>query len=131
MNARLLPWTGEDGKPAYLVDDSGRASLISRMADNLEAVQLGMGQELVGYAKATLENTDAPERELRHVITCLIGSLEDALRIAASRGDRLPPVDDEEQGMSELAQAVVNREIARRSGVVTATVHNVRTGGAR
>ncbi|GAA2670561.1 hypothetical protein GCM10010310_09250 [Streptomyces violaceolatus] len=37
---RLLPWSGPDGKPCYLsTDDSG--GYISRLADNIEAVQLG------------------------------------------------------------------------------------------
>ena len=36
----LLPWSGPDGKPCYLnTDDKG--GYMSRLADNMEAVQLG------------------------------------------------------------------------------------------
>jgi hypothetical protein len=86
---RLLPWPGEGGGPAYLKSDAGPGSALSRLADDMEAVQLGMAQELVGYAGRALANPRAPERELRHTIRCLIGSLKEVLRVAESRGERL------------------------------------------
>ncbi|MEU1211271.1 hypothetical protein ABZ424_02165 [Streptomyces sp. NPDC005790] len=41
--ARLLPWTGLDGKPCYVLGDG--AGYVSRIADDVESVQLGMAAE--------------------------------------------------------------------------------------
>lgn len=46
---RLLPWTSPEGKPCYLSTD-GRGYL-STLADSMETVQLGMGHELLEYAR--------------------------------------------------------------------------------
>ncbi|MFE1012669.1 hypothetical protein ACFW4M_15425 [Streptomyces sp. NPDC058794] len=42
---RLPPWTTADGYPCYLRTD-GRGYL-STLADSIEAIQLGMGEELL------------------------------------------------------------------------------------
>src|SRR5690606_1671678 len=49
---RLLPWTTPDGRPCYLSTD-GRGYL-STLADSIEAVQLGMGEELLEHAREAL-----------------------------------------------------------------------------
>ncbi|MFF0060970.1 hypothetical protein ACFYRC_05365 [Streptomyces sp. NPDC005279] len=49
--ARLLPWTGPEGKPCYLFTDDG-GGYVSKVADQIEFVQLGMGAELLGHAEA-------------------------------------------------------------------------------
>ncbi|MEU1849204.1 hypothetical protein ABZ499_07925 [Streptomyces sp. NPDC019990] len=82
---RLLPWTGAGGKRCYLITDN-HGGPVSRLADVTEAVQLGMGNELVAHAHHML--LDTPPGELRHLAECLTGALEDALRIAESRGAR-------------------------------------------
>lgn len=82
---RLLPWTGDDGKSCYLITDH-HGGPVSRLADVKETVQLGMGNELVAHARHMLPGT--PPGELRHLAECLTGALEDALRIAESRGAR-------------------------------------------
>ncbi|MFC8128119.1 hypothetical protein [Streptomyces sp. NPDC057302] len=83
--ARLLPWAGPEGKPCYLIiDDTGP---VSRVADAMESVQLGMGGELLTYARETL--ADTPEHELRFLAQRLTEALHDALRVAESRGLRL------------------------------------------
>lgn len=46
---RLLPWTTPDGNPCYLSTD-GRGYL-STLADSIEAVQLGMGEELLEHVR--------------------------------------------------------------------------------
>ncbi|MGA6220372.1 hypothetical protein ACPESV_08565 [Streptomyces umbrinus] len=92
MNARnelrLLPWSGPDGKPCFLsTDDSD--GYMSRLADNMEAVQLGMAAELLEQAQELLDDRDTEAEELRLLTTKLTGALRDALRVATSRGRRL------------------------------------------
>ena len=83
---RLLPWTGPEGKPCYLItDDDGGP--VSRLADTTECTQLGMGAELLGHARALLPDT--PHGELRFLAERLTEALADALRVAESRGRRL------------------------------------------
>ncbi|MFD5552387.1 hypothetical protein ACFWIA_00930 [Streptomyces sp. NPDC127068] len=93
---RLLPWSTPDGKPCYLATDSGNGYL-SRVADRMEATQLDMAVQLLGHARALLGDPKANERELRFVATRLVESLDETLRVAHSRGGRLPrpvePVD--------------------------------------
>ncbi|MEU5755232.1 hypothetical protein [Streptomyces sp. NPDC047829] len=85
---RLLPWTGPDGKPCYLsTDDSG--SYMSRLADNIEAVQLGMATELVEQVSAVPGDRDAGPEDLHRMLSELIGALRDVLRVATSRGHLL------------------------------------------
>ncbi|MEZ3177236.1 hypothetical protein KYY02_00475 [Streptomyces pimonensis] len=87
---RLPPWSGSEGKACYLItaDDGGP---VSRLADTTEAVQLGMGSELLAHARELLP--DAPRGELRHLAECLTDALADALRVAGSRGRRLQRLD--------------------------------------
>ncbi|MEU6000195.1 hypothetical protein ABZ837_20510 [Streptomyces sp. NPDC047197] len=83
--ARLLPWAGPEGKPCYLISDD--AGPVSRVADAMESVQLGLGRELLTYARETLAGT--PDHELRFLAQRLTEALHDALRVAESRGLRL------------------------------------------
>jgi len=85
---RLLPWSGPDGKPCYLsTDDSD--GYMSRLADNMEEVQLGMAAELLEQVRELLDDRDTEVEELRLLTTKLTGALRDALRVATSRGRRL------------------------------------------
>lgn len=84
---RLLPWAGAEGKPCYLVADDDRDGPVSRLADATESVQLGMGRQLLDYAREMLP--DSPDGELRFLAECLVRSLGDVLRVAESRGRRL------------------------------------------
>ncbi|WP_370666716.1 hypothetical protein [Streptomyces sp. IBSBF 2507] len=85
---RLLPWSGPDGKPCYLsTDDSG--GYMSRLADNIEAVQLGMAADLVEQVSAVLGNRDAELEDARRMLTEVTGALRDVLRVANSRGHLL------------------------------------------
>ncbi|WP_329462031.1 hypothetical protein [Streptomyces sp. NBC_01431] len=93
---RLLPWTSPEGKPCYLSTD-GRGYL-SALADSIETVQLSMGHEVLEYARAasapgakTLSAT-----EYRWLACRLAEALADALRVADSRGQRLPDPEEEE-----------------------------------
>ncbi|MFD8890353.1 hypothetical protein [Streptomyces sp. NPDC059566] len=85
---RLLPWSGPDGKPCFLSADDN-AGYLSRLADNTESVQLGLGLELLDHALEVLSDEHADPHELRLLVTDLAGSLRDAVRVATSRGHRL------------------------------------------
>ncbi|MBP5876893.1 hypothetical protein QBA57_20555 [Streptomyces scabiei] len=81
---RLLPWSGPEGKPCYLsTDDPG--GYMSRLADNVEAVQLGTAAELLEMASESLADEDAEPIELRSLGQALTGALKDVLRVAVSR----------------------------------------------
>ncbi|WP_432099793.1 hypothetical protein [Streptomyces sp. WAC 04229] len=85
---RLLPWSGTDGKPCYLsTDDSG--GYMSRLADNIEAVQLGMAADLGEQVSAVLGDRGAGPEDVRRMVTELTGALRDVLRVANSRGHLL------------------------------------------
>ncbi|MGK9464738.1 hypothetical protein ACSLFT_32605 [Streptomyces sp. G6] len=87
---RLLPWSGPEGKPCYLVTDD-HGGPVSRLADTTEVTQLGMGAELLAHAREVLPGT--PPGELRYLAERLAESLANALRVAESRGRRLEAVD--------------------------------------
>ncbi|MGX1130777.1 hypothetical protein RKD49_002967 [Streptomyces glaucescens] len=85
---RLLPWSGPEGKPCYLsTDDSG--GYMSRLADNVEAVQLGTAAELLEQASTTLDDQDAGPEDLLPLAKELTRALRDVLRVATSRGHLL------------------------------------------
>ncbi|MFC0599881.1 hypothetical protein [Streptomyces palmae] len=86
---RLLPWKSPDGKPCYLDTDGENTGYVSRLADEMEALQLGMAIELIGHAEALLGAAKADARELRFLSARLTEALRDTTRIAESRGDRL------------------------------------------
>lgn len=85
---RLLPWTGPEGKPCFLSTDDNDGHM-SRLADNLESVQLGMATELLNQALDTLAEADTDPDDLRLLTKDLTGALRDTLRVATSRGHRL------------------------------------------
>jgi hypothetical protein len=81
---RLLPWTGADGKPCYLSTDDPD-SLLSRLADDVEAAQLASAEQVLAGAKAVLGDPKAGERAVRFALTRAVESLGDVLRVAVSR----------------------------------------------
>lgn len=92
-SVRLLPWTSTGGNPCYLVTDDGDGYL-SRVADSVEAVQLDMAARLLSHAGELVREPKASARELRYVAARLVESLHETLRVARSRGGRLPrPVE--------------------------------------
>ena len=101
---RLLPWNGTAGQPCYLVTDEDGKGYLSRLADEMEAVQLRMGAELLDHARALLGNPKAEAGELRFLSNRLVEALQDALRVADSRGRRLSAPDegeDEDDGPAQ------------------------------
>ena len=95
---RLLPWTTPEGKPCYLSTDGH--GYLANLADNIESVQIGMGKELLEYAR----DVTAPgakslsATEYRWLACRLTEALADALRVADSRGQRLR---DPEEGEAD------------------------------
>ncbi|MDT0613892.1 hypothetical protein [Streptomyces lancefieldiae] len=90
---RLLPWTTPEGNPCYLSTDSDHSRL-SRLADDIEAAQLDSGEQVLVGARAVLADRNAGERAVRFALTRATEALEDVLRIAVSRGRRIPyPVE--------------------------------------
>jgi hypothetical protein len=86
---RLLPWTTPDGRPCYLSTDSADSRL-SRLADDLEADQLDSGEQVLAGARAVLADDKAGEPAVRFALTRAVESLGEVLRVAASRGARVP-----------------------------------------
>jgi hypothetical protein len=86
---RLLPWTTPDGKPCYLSTDSDHSRL-SLLADDMEAAQLDSGEQVLLGARAVLADAKAGERAVRFALTRATESLSDVLRVAVSRGRRMP-----------------------------------------
>lgn len=95
---RLLPWPSPEGKPCYLVTDS-EGGYLARLADDMEAAQLSTGAEVLGCARKVLDDPLSPQTEVRYAGVRLAECLGDALRVALSRGMRLPALEsDEEEG---------------------------------
>ncbi|WP_406014879.1 hypothetical protein OG520_26555 [Streptomyces sp. NBC_00984] len=97
---RLLPWPSPEGKPCFLSTDDNSGHL-SRLADNIEAVQLGMTAELLEHASEVLGDEEAEPEELRHLATDLTEALHNVLRVATSRGQRLPIPTPAHEGGNE------------------------------
>ncbi|MET8923082.1 hypothetical protein ABZW26_11850 [Streptomyces sp. NPDC004623] len=82
---RLLPWSGPAGKPCYLsADDAG--GYMSRLADSIEAIQLGSASALLDEAAEALDNQGASLDDMRCLAKELTGALRDIYRVATSRG---------------------------------------------
>ncbi|MFI8243480.1 hypothetical protein ACIF83_40615 [Streptomyces sp. NPDC085866] len=89
---RLLPWSGPEGKPAYLVTD-GTASPLALLADRVEAQQMETAAVVLSLAQPMIEEeANLTVDELRFITRRLIEALTDVLNIAESRSRRIPPV---------------------------------------
>ncbi|MFJ6725652.1 hypothetical protein ACIQPQ_12110 [Streptomyces sp. NPDC091281] len=106
-HVRLLPWT-TDGKRCLLSTDNA-GGYLSRLADEMESIQLAMGSEVLEHAGKVLDDQTASTGELRYAGVRLAECLRDALRVAESRGMRLPvpeDVEDDENDSDSPAEAV-------------------------
>lgn len=86
---RLLPWSGPEGNPCYLSTE-GSGGYLSRLADTTEAVQLEMSAELLEHALEVLGDGQTRHDELLLLAMDMAEALRDVLRVAISRGHRLP-----------------------------------------
>ncbi|WP_187337665.1 MULTISPECIES: hypothetical protein [unclassified Streptomyces] len=85
----------------------GRHSVMAKVADNLERMQLGHAAALVERADDMIADHKADKRELRFLANQLRTSLREVTRIADSRGARLATEDasdDEEPGEGEACE---------------------------
>ncbi|MER6238532.1 hypothetical protein ABT185_21125 [Streptomyces clavifer] len=82
---RLLPWSGPGGKPCYLSTDDPNGYM-SRLADGIEAVQLGRAKELLDEASEALDDQDTSLDGMRSLVKELTAALRDVYRVATSRG---------------------------------------------
>lgn len=107
-----MPWSGEGGKPCYLETGGADAGFVSRMADGMESVQLGMAVELMGYVDSAMPTTSV--NELRGFAWGLRLALRDVARVAGSRGERVhapeAPELVEAGGVVAVADAVAAGE---------------------
>ncbi|MFD6874717.1 MULTISPECIES: hypothetical protein [unclassified Streptomyces] len=87
---RLLPWSGPDGKPCFLSTDDNDGYL-SRLADNIESVQLVMGARLLDDVHEVLADRCADAEKLLPLVADLAEVLQDVIRVATSRGHRVTP----------------------------------------
>ncbi|WP_432252166.1 hypothetical protein [Streptomyces sp. HNM1019] len=109
VQPRLLPWPGPAGQRCYLISDAEGEGYLSKLADEMEALQLQMGTELIGHARLMLADRKTDAGELRYLSNRLIEALQDALSIAESRGGRLPmPDDSERNGPVQMGAGVRN-----------------------
>lgn len=92
---RLLPWSNTEGNPCFLSSDG--TGYLWRVADDIEAVQLGMAGELLDHAADLLDDDRVTADQLRFTLARMSESLRDVKRVADSRGARLP-----EAGATEL-----------------------------
>ncbi|GAA2266020.1 hypothetical protein GCM10010145_35350 [Streptomyces ruber] len=86
---RLLPWTSPEGNPCYLSTDRD-GGYLPRFADAAEARQLAAGADVLGRALPVLADPMSPYAEVQYTAIRLGECLADALRVAESRGLRLP-----------------------------------------
>lgn len=114
---RLLPWPSPEGKPCFLRTDC-HGGYLSRLADDMEAVQLSMGEGVLAHSREVIEDFKASAPELRYVAAQLGACLSDALRVAESRGMRLPapPVNEadglDEDGTTTIGVAALPTEVS-------------------
>jgi len=92
VTIRLLPWTGEGGKPCYLRTDGETGTVLSRLTDNPESVHLGMAASLLGYVDDALSDERLSTTELRAMVSTLCQAVRDVVRVACPRpaGGRPP-----------------------------------------
>ncbi|EFL33087.1 conserved hypothetical protein [Streptomyces viridochromogenes DSM 40736] len=108
LTPRLLPWLSPEGKPCYLSTGNG-GGYLSRLADELEDLQLTTGTDVLGLARRVLEDPESPCTEVRYAGLRLAECLTDALRVAESRGMRLPAPGTEDTAGGEGARGQLTR----------------------
>ncbi|MER5215802.1 hypothetical protein ABT063_36085 [Streptomyces sp. NPDC002838] len=67
--------------------------MLSRLADEIEADQLRDGAVVLKGVRAVLDDRKAGEYALRRALRAAVQALGDVLRVADSRGARLPGSD--------------------------------------
>ncbi|CAM5554092.1 hypothetical protein [Streptomyces atroolivaceus] len=81
---RLLPGTGAEGKPSYVLGDG--TGPVSRMAASIEDIRLGMAGDLIDHAADLLADRKVTGVELHFLASRLSESLREVLQVAECRG---------------------------------------------
>ncbi|MCZ1014511.1 hypothetical protein O1M07_09805 [Streptomyces albulus] len=76
--------------------DGGPHSFLSRLADDMEDVQLDMAADVQETADKVLADPLSPHAEVRYTAIRLSECLHEVRMVAESRGARLPLPDDED-----------------------------------
>ncbi|MBB5117579.1 hypothetical protein AF335_03450 [Streptomyces eurocidicus] len=97
LDLRLLPWDAPEGKPCFLSSADSRG-VMSRYADSVEAAQMTIGADVLADVEELLADPAACCRRLRPALQQAADALSDVLRVAESRGARLPAPDPDEPG---------------------------------
>jgi hypothetical protein len=119
---RLLPWKSDTGKPCFL-STNGTPGALARIADRIEADQLRDGAVVLKGARAVLADCKAGEYAVRLALRAVTQCLGDVLRIADSRGARLPRQDDDHEPYATWAEVT---EVRQDPTEVKETAMNVR-----
>lgn len=101
---RLLPWPSPEGKPCFLAP-SAEGGYLSRLADEMEAVQLATGEDVLDLARKVLTDPASPYTEVRYAGIRLAECLSDVLRVAESRGLRLPGTETDDAGDAQPGES--------------------------
>ncbi|MGP8300671.1 hypothetical protein ACTPOK_22635 [Streptomyces inhibens] len=107
---RLLPWLSPGGKPCFLADDG--TGFVSRLADDVEAVQLDSAAELIEEARRVLDARTWTPGELHLLAVELTTDLVNVRRVAESRGARLRASDDDGPDVDEGDDGLVDGDDA-------------------
>lgn len=89
MPPRLKRYYGRLRRSPGCGENTAYPGPLSQLADSVEVMQLGSAEDALARGRAVLADSAAGERALRFALTRAAESLEDVLRIAASRGQRL------------------------------------------
>lgn len=89
---RRLPWCTESGKPAYLSADDPN-SLLAIMADTAEAQMIGNARDVLSLARQLIAG-EISAHEMSYATQRLAECLDDAIKVADMRGERLGLSDD-------------------------------------
>ncbi|MGW1376020.1 glycine-rich domain-containing protein [Streptomyces sp. NPDC002446] len=100
--ARLLPWQRPDGNPCFLVGDG--VGFVSRLADEMEVVQLNLAGELIEEARRVLDARTWTPGEIHLLAVELTASLVNVRRVAESRGARLSGLGEDGSDMDDAVE---------------------------
>lgn len=116
---RLLPWSGLADKPCYLSTDDPDGYM-SRLADDIEAAQLGTASELMEEASEALDNQDTSLDEMRCLareLTGLCGASPASQRAAEAASQRAirvsPPIDLRSRRPAQQERPMASDQIRR------------------
>lgn len=99
---RRLPWTTDDGRPAYV--QAGTGGPVNQMADVIESMAVEVAQDLARQGTRMARNQAASAEEMRSTLALLAASVKDLTQIAESRAERITALEEAlEEAQERLA----------------------------